>query len=164
MIELNVRKINKRIIKKKKKNQFSSFLKAGKQIIKFNNHRLQYDPDFRLVLVSRLYATKFPKEISSLCTVLDLRPTPYLVESDIERATMRLMRPRVELRRREILYTAFTVSQQLSEVDHAMMAEIQKNADSPSQQMWKETKALDSLSHTRTHVCTVNIYFFVMIL
>lgn len=128
---------------------------SGKQIIKFNGHRLQYNQNFRLIMINRLYNFNIPKEFYSLCTVLDLRPTQHLLCSDVQQVSLDLMSPNVLDYWRHILYSGLTIIRQLDSINGNLMNEIQKCQG--SHEMWNNTEKLQNLALKRKEV--TQLYF-----
>ena len=129
------------------------FVSGGKQIIKFNGHRQQYNQNFRLIMVNRLYNFKIPKEFYSLCTVLDLRPTQHLLCSDVQQISLDLMSPRVRQYLHHILYSGLMIVRQLDSINGNLMHEIQRCQG--SHEMWNNTEKLQNLAQKRKEVRTV---------
>lgn len=125
--------------------------------MKFNGHRLEQHPNFKLILISRLSSPNIPVEFASLCTCVNFAPNQDSVKNELNWRTYSFLRPELISCKHELCYNACLCMKRLHHIDEAMLKEIK--GETELQQLWTSNSSLDELSKERKTVnfSSVNI-------
>ncbi|XP_057302207.1 uncharacterized protein LOC130636487 isoform X2 [Hydractinia symbiolongicarpus] len=122
-------------------------IQNGKNSVKFNGHRLEQHPNFKLILISRLSSPNIPVEFASLCTCVNFAPNQDSVQNELKWRTYSFLRPELISCKQELYYNACVCMKRIHHIDEAMLKVIKGETD--LQQLWTSNSSLDELSKQR---------------